>query len=171
MKLFKTPQEREDARIASDCARGNHVYRTVAFDPSFEFVSDRLDDQGNKVTTAYCHVGWLSCRHCNHRSFDRGYEHSKYRKHASIEQVRLQWLENNEVQLTRPRGTLYDRVNYSLTNQSQDWEVYSYKSLTVVEQHIARLEQNHEFQEMCKNQMISDAFDQLQLVIKLHSKP
>lgn len=134
-----------------------HDYATVAFDSSFH---TRYTDSNYKDEH---HIKWLKCRVCGHRSFDRDGAY----KHAGVEQVRNRWIENNMITLT-DKGDVYHKHDYQVIDRGQNWKTYGFQPLIGVEQHLHNLENDSEFEKLLENQMVRDAFGQLQVAVKLH---
>jgi hypothetical protein len=135
-----------------------HDWRTVAFDASFH-------TQYSDVNTKKLHhIRWLKCKHCDERSFDR----STAKEHRGVEQVRNRWLEQNRIAITQ-EGEVYDD-DYQLASPStaKNFAEFHYQPITEVDKILRMLADNAEFQELCKHQMVADAFGELETVVKLH---
>jgi hypothetical protein len=105
----------------------------------------------------------LVCQYCGKRSFDRG----GAERHTGVEKVYNRWIEQNTITVS-VIGEVYHK-DYHLTKVDPGkWQTYEYKRVTGVDQLLALLKADSEFQELLKHQMVADAFGELETVVRMH---
>lgn len=133
-----------------------HDYKTVAYDCGFK---TNFTDTSEVIKH---HLFWKKCSKCG----DRTFEHDS-KKHAGVTQVKLRWIECNKIVGTTELD-VYD-PDYSQKLKNQNWMSYEYKPMSGIECLMNHLKTDQEFRELYnKHQMVQDAYDELETVIKMH---
>lgn len=144
-----------------------HKYsRVVAYDRGYH--TTYTDE-----SSLYHQVEFLECMDCGenrHVSINANFskrEQGVGKRHSSIVAAKHDWIERKRLNLTS-KSDIYDD-NYACTEpmtvKVRCWE---YRPVTEMEKILIMLQENDEFQELCKNQMVADAFGELETVIKMH---
>ncbi len=143
-----------------------HRWEVVAFDSGYSTSFPNGDDQDD--LKVYHMVTFQKCL-CGARRMeveDRSYIGSAER-HKGLVKAKYCWVESGGLQITTQADVYspdYEKVK-SLGPNIDYWE---YKPVTEVGKILNQLKNNEEFQDLCKNQMVDDAFGELETTIKLH---
>lgn len=140
-----------------------HHWQVVAFDPGY---CTRLTDRDNEQI--YHQVTFQKCR-CGQRRMvieKDGSGIGSADRHKTLNKAKHLWVETGRLQIT-DEADVYD-PDYVMTSPAKHSVRYwDYKPVTEVDKIIRMLKASDEFKELCKHQMVEDAFGELETVIKM----
>lgn len=137
-------------------------WQTVAFDTGFAV----SDGDGGRLNF---HLQFDKCFNTGKRRvvcLKKPAAWIKLENHDSASNISKRWEHSGELYLTTD-AAVFDN-NYKRVMTSSHFEKWEYHPIGDMEQAIKHLKNHPEMRELCKHQMVEDAFKQLETVIAMH---
>ena len=108
----------------------------------------------------------MACKKCGKRKLDRNGAWGG-RSLPELNIVEARWVDHNHIWL-KSDGVCIDKEYELNRDKSYYGNRYDHKPLTKIEEMVLAIRNNPEFKKVANHQMVADAMEELQTVIKMH---
>lgn len=142
-----------------------HNWRVVAYDQGMSTTFGKQIKHKHSVSYRRCDCGKREVVIDEHDSFKR----SMAVNHPTINKARHMWLERDELMLTDEGAVFYD--DYVCVPSPSGRAIHTWKRqpITGIDKIIKTLKEDPDYVALSKHSMVTDALDQFEIAVKLHT--